>query len=350
MSHESVLFLETLDFYEKLLGQNISSKQYTFDGANLSLKKILKYDLIVYTIYLSPSYSLIINKCSENNVDTLLLFDGIVEFTNFTENKLAKKLSLNNYHPILSSNIAVIGDRAKGYFQELGIKAHCFMPYRLNNLDKDIKLPSNDTFLITSANTAYYNEDEYKKVLSIYKQIIQISFEKKFRVIFRIFDNRLIEDLCIPSKKNYISGSFEEVLALVDFVITTPSSISLTAMKHNRLVAHLIYRDCPEFFQASWNIFPTADVESIMRSMLSREYKRIAFQNNEVKRTFENEFDIGNLQPVLFTSDQKKDFVVTQERNLLESKLVFNFEPIARKIYWKFSRNKIVKFIKSKIF
>jgi hypothetical protein len=84
-------------------------------------------------------------------------------------------------------------------------------------------------------------------------------------------------------KNNVIEGSFSEVVTQVGAVLTTPSSISIEAMKLNKRVAHLLYRDVPITIQSAWNIHQSVDLNETLSELCSKkrsardEYQEIYF-------------------------------------------------------------------------
>ncbi|MGF1863644.1 hypothetical protein, partial [Photobacterium profundum] len=255
-------------------------------------------------------------------IRTLLLFDGVSEFSNFKNNKHLKSLGLKNYHPIITDSVAVVGDKAKRYFRERGCEVIKYVPLHVRN-DNIIELPDKERFLITTANTAYYDESEFITLVNLIKEVIICLNEKSQTYDFRIFDERIINALDIEPEKNFRDGGFDDVLINYSFVITTPSSISLTCMFHQRPVAHLQYRDYPHFFQTGWSIIPSVPLDQTIDSMISFDQDRMAFQQSEVKSNFTVDPLAKSISSIISSEKfkfKKDDFCESISFKMLDSK------------------------------
>lgn len=348
MKKLKVLFIESESFYQSFLNLNYSVIESTFDGGYfLSEGKFLNYDLVVYTIYSSLRFNFIISKLRNHNIPVLLMFDGVAEFSNFDNNQLLISQGMENYHPVVSDYLCVVGDKASRYFTSRGCEVFKFMPENIKSKSV-VDLPKNNVVLITSANTAYYNDLEFYLLLDLMKQTVELLNNSKVEYIFRIFDKRLIEGLEIVGN-NYTDGSYENILIKVSHVITTPSSISLTSMYHQRPVAHFTYRDCPLFFQSGWNVIPGCISKHWLDSFLSFDEKRMAFQHSEVTENFSCEDITRTFSLIVEKYNFKHNEVEFYENifyKMLSSKYNINVEFTIRKFYWKLKRTRFSKFIK----
>lgn len=340
-----ILFLEEESFYNDMLNKKFFLDcELFFNGCKFYRKteKLKEYDLIVYTIYSSPIYNYVITKALELDINTLLLMDGICEFSNFTNNNKISSLGIENYHPIIANNIGVIGNTAKKYFNEFNINSVHYLPPRVIDTSMNDKIPlsKENIFLITTANTAYYNEYEYNRLVCLLKDIVHSLKKDNINFYFRIFDEKIITDLSISPERNLNTGSFPEILKKINFVITTPSSIMLTAMYHNRPVAMLLYRDSPNFIQSGWLISKDIDYSSTFSSMISFDEKRINFQLSQLENNLKQNNNVQDCFTNIKKSNFKQiaEFINVMNLNMLNSKFNFNIEYIIRNIYRKFIR------------
>jgi len=346
------LFLEDSSYYKAL---GIFNNIIDFDGNNdykIKDKDLQKYEMIISQLYVNPISNFLIIKAKRNAVKTLLLSDGIIEWTNCFQNPMNKKYNANLYHPILHDIFLCVGKEETKYFNFLGYKTMQYLPKRISPTMTPQKKINNKTFLITTANTAYYNKSEKENLIALLKKIIEELDSLFFKYIFRIFDEELMKELELDSNKNIKNGSFEECLKLVDCVITTPSSISILAMYHNKAVAHLIYRDSPIFIQAGWNIFFSVNIKKSLENMLSFDKNRINFQNFQVSNYIVDNSGIEDeVQKELQKQKEEniKKFINQNLYNMLNSSFNFNIEYFIRKIYLKFKTLKIMKILRGKI-
>ncbi|KAF0859829.1 MAG: hypothetical protein E7B29_15270 [Mixta calida] len=354
-----IIFLESEEFYKDLIDPFFfNSIDMSFDGGGFykDIAHLKNYDLVIYTIYSSPLFNKIILNCKKDGIPTMLLMDGICEFSNFTKNKNITKLGFDNYHPVISDYLCVIGRRASNYFNVQGVKTCKYLPPRVlkntyieNFSDEECGM---NYFLITTANTAYYDDDEFERLCVVLKKTIDALEQKKENYCFRIFDEKIIKTLCIDESKNFTSGSFEEILNKVSFVITTPSSIMLQAMHSRKPVATLLYRDSPIFIQSGWIIYDGVNLQHVIDSMLLRDKKRMFFQQSELENTREYNslnFTGETTEKICNQSDDFLKFVNQNLVNMLNSKFNFNAEFRFRKVYWKLKKTKVFKIIRKKI-
>jgi len=347
------IFLENKK-YLKTLG--VFKQINNFDGNRkykISDAEIKQYDLIVSQLYTNSVSNFLILKAKLNNVKTLLLSDGIFEWENCFANPMNRKYNLNLFHPILHDIFLCVGKEETKYFNFIGYKTMQYLPDRMAPTQKRIGKVNKKVFLITTANTAYYNDSEKEYLIKLLKEVIKTLEDLKIEYIFRIFDDSLMEELSIKEdEKNIISGSFEECLKLVDYVITTPSSISFTTMYHGKALAHLIYRDSPMFIQAGWNISSSIDIRKTLEDMMSFNQDRMNFQEFQVNNYLvDNEKIEKEVLEELkkYKSQNIEKFINQNLYNMLNSSFNLNIEYLVRKIYLKFKGSPIMQFLRGKI-
>lgn len=325
-----------------------------FDGGKNQnhVQYLSRFNLVVYTIFSSPAYNLIIQRCIDADIPTLLLFDGICEFSNFTKNKVISKFGLDNYHPIIANKVAVVGDEAMRYFQALNCDTYKYLPPRVFRMNDKLPIPTKHNgydFLITTANTAYYDDEEKIALILLLKQVINDLDNSIYSYCFRLFDEDLLSALNVPQKKNFVDGSFEVILEQVKSVITTPSSILLSAMYHERAVGLLLYRDSPIFIQSGWLIYSGIDLRPTFESMMLRDKKRLAFQLAQVHSNIETERSLklfSNASDDYVERKNLVNFINQNMYNMLNSPFNFNIEHSFRKIFWFLKSSRFFRLIK----
>lgn len=357
MKKKKILFLEPKLYYEELgIVENIDSSIYEveFDGNKnykISDEKIKEYSYVVSTLYHDELSNFMIIKAIKNGVPTILFSDGIIEWANMFEHPFINKKGYKLYHPILHHYFYCVGSLEKRYFDFLGVQAYQYVPKRLISNRTKIPIKSSGEILITTANTAYFNEGEYRLLIKLMKEILDKLKDKKDHVWFRIFDNKIVEDLKISPDRNLIEGSFESVLERFDIVISTPSSIVLNSMYHDRAVAQIIYRDCPIFIQSGWMITNGENVIRTIDSMIKRDEYRMNFQRFIVSEYIKNwnEKDIFNVEKYYDINLHRNLFIEKTLYNLLNSKANFNISYFIRRIYLKYRNNNLIKRLVRKI-
>lgn len=358
MKRLNVLFLEN-EVYFNNLGVFLNSELFKVTCNGISILKkscdaIEGYDLVVSMLYNNPLSNYYIYKAKEKFIPTLLVSDGIIEWENMFSNASLKHYNVKLFHPILHDYFFCVGSNEVFYFEQRGVNTIQFIPRRMLDMNKSIEMAGNKKFLITTANTAYYSNSEMERLICLMSSLQDQLDRSDINYIYRVFDQKLIESLSIAMEDNYTDGSFTDVLAKVDCVITTPSSIVIEAMKHGRPVGQLIYRDSPVFLQSGWNISASVDLEGCLASMVSRDRERMNFQSIEVEKYLLNagadSVDTNFLSKLeKFNPQDISKFVDQNHLNLLNSKFNFNIEYFLRKIYLRAKKNNFFKYIRKTI-
>ncbi|MHA7138179.1 hypothetical protein ACRTEV_13045 [Rossellomorea arthrocnemi] len=336
-----ILFAESQMYYKALgikkeLNDNFILE---FDGVRKYKQKNMefkKYSLIVSCLYHSPLSSFLIYKAKKANVPTLLIADGVFEWENAFNNPITKSYNIKLYHPIIHDSFLCLGEDEKMYFEGQGVNVETYLPQRVLNINNKVELNNNNKVLITTANSAYFSENEYIRLLGLINEIINKLNEKKINYIFRIFDSRIASDLKLTKDINFTDGSFKEVLKEVNIVFTTPSSIILESMYNDRAVCQLLYRDTPIFLQSGWNVSQSVDIGNTIDSIMSFDESRMDFQYHQLRKYLPTSSIETHIKNFIDNKRESQELYVNQNLyNLLNSKLNINLESIFRRVYLK---------------
>lgn len=350
-----VLFLETEDYYQSLglktKFSNISAEfgGLRFLGPNLS-KKLKKFDAVICTIYHSDLARYITYRANQLGVQTVLVSDGIFEWGNALKHPKLIKKGLILYHPIIQDVFLCIGRQEKMYFENNNTTSIPYLPERVLSLGKKQNLPAQPRLLITTANTPYFNEEEFDLLASLITNVEAAAVHLNLEYQFRLFDKKLIQRLDVKSHQNDIKHSFEETLTRYSCVITTPSSIVISSMYHNRAVGQMLYRDSPMFLHSGWQILPNISLISTLSSMIKLETNRMLFQTSIIKEYIDspNNSDYETALTKALTV-QKKQFSESSRDRLLESRLNFNIEYSLRTLSIKLKSSKALSHFYKKL-
>lgn len=337
----NIYFCESKEFYEKLLGNELAGEsQFTFlfDAVEKRLK-LTECKLLISTLYSSPVVNAYIFKAKTIGVKTVLIADGIIEWSNLFNNPFLVRRAIKLYHPIIHDYFLVPGDFEATYFTNTTVKAINFVPYRLVNKDKEINMSRGKKFLITTANTAYFSDTEKNMLVLVLNNLIAVLNSKSIDYKFRIYDQELLEHLNTPSQIfNETKTSFSECLKDVGSIITTPSSITLEAISMQRNVCHLLYRNSPIFLNTAWNITSLSDIESVIDSMLQPKEDLLEFQHSSFLN-YKGDDLITILNDITLNQEKINDFVKVNADHLVESPFNLNVEMFLRRLYWKAKSN-----------
>ncbi|MPW36247.1 hypothetical protein [Vibrio sp. B1Z05] len=351
---KKILFSEHETYYRSLGLRDIDGLEYVFGGSRFYNKEISffkKFSGFVCAFYTMPHNTLLTLKFKSLNKRTLLCSDGIFEFSNAFENPMITKYRLSLFHPIIQDCFLSVGKREANYFSQ-DVEVIQYMPERMLSQTDVIDLSKDTKVLITTANTAYFNELEFCRLKSLISEVAELLSYNSIKFCFRIFDEKLLSALNVDHQVyNDINRGFEETLADYNSVITTPSSIAITAMYHRRSVALLVYRDWPMYLQAGW-LLPSAKVlESSLQDFISLEESRIEIQN-KILKSYITEVGITEcidkalVSKPNYNCNKVDAHIDISMMNMLESKFNFNVEWYVRKLYLKFKSNKVFKDIR----
>ena len=254
----------------------------------------LRYSKIYSSDYCDNLAISIIKKANSIKVDTFLLMDGIYDWAALHVNPKNVDIffDVNIY-----TTIYCVDNHSASYLNSIGAITELYKPYRIFGLNLNtehknkILSSTKKKILLTTSNTPYFDEIEFNRITSIFKSIIDWCKLNSTELYFRIYNKKILSELNIDDELNLTKGSIETYIKKIDLLITTPSSISATAIMLDKPFIHVIYRDTPISFQAAWQIFTTDMTDKVLKSALSRDKKRMEHQ-----RTIIPQIEIKNLK------------------------------------------------------
>ena len=346
-----ILFSEGESYYRDLGLKDYVGYVFEFDGLKYYKKNkqfFTKYDAIVMAYYTLPHNALLTIKAKEAGTKTVLIADGVFEFGNSFLNPMVYKYGMKLFHPLAQDYFICVGEFSRKYFSRYS-KTIQYMPERMMTSDKYIPPPSDRQVLITTANTAYFNDFEFDKLKDL---LIFSALELKSKDIpfcFRIYDKRLLQTLSNELDflvYNDVNNDFETTLRNYSTIITTPSSICITAMYHKRSVATLIYRDYPLSVQSGWIMFDERSIKQSLPSLIDMDDTRMEIQNNLVLM-YTPANDINSSLELCLKNDatisSEINYYDKSMMNMLTSAFNFNIEYLVRSFYLKLKKHSFIK-------
>ncbi|MEJ2912977.1 hypothetical protein [Pseudoalteromonas sp. C12FD-1] len=319
-----ILFIEPRCYFERLIDIKVIEKNHevTF-GVPMFLVSLrgflLRYDYIATCIEHSVLSRNIISNAVVLNIRTGLISDGTYEFTNATKNPYLKSIKYNLLENVSFSDIYSPDNMMKSYIRSFGTKFHYYLPLHAKyyNGEGMKEVIVTKRVLITTANSAYFNEEEFIALCSIIKSITQSLTNQNFEFRFRIFDKRLIKELKITPDINELDSDISSCISLFSHVITTPSTIVYTSIEAKKPTALLLYRDSPITQPAGWLIFNNVNLNKTLYNFIENGNERLAFQTRSI---FSGEHSFEPQRSEAKHISYKSDF------------LNFNFETLSRKL------------------
>lgn len=337
-----ILFAEGISYYQTLMPAILSDKEiYCEFNATRFLscglyKKILDFDIFLYFDDVSPEVKFVTEVAKSMGLPVVLVLDGVLEYSNVFYNK--KYLySQGLYHPCIADLVLTSNFNDKVFFEKKGVKSMVFQNGRIfpSNKIENRKDVNNEKYvLITTANTPYFNTDEFQALIFLLKKLIENLQDSNIDYKFRFFDKTLIEKLGVTPDMNLINGSFYDCAKDSLAVVSTPSSILYTSIMLDIPTCCIQYRNTPVFMNMAWNLSNEYHIRSLLESMISREEVRMDYQRslmNETEVKKNNELK-SELEVLISEKEKKIDFSLL-ERSVLLSPYNVNIFHFARNVY-----------------
>lgn len=274
--------------------------------------------------------------------------DGVFDFANsfyhpFFNNK---KYKLN--FPSVNNVVLCFGKKEAIFIESLNsnnLMVKTYIPSYIKNTLKSADEFSNEDaiydVMITTANTAYFSDEEFDKLTLCLKRTTENLLSAGYRVCFRIFDKRIINALHFEDIENINSGGFLNAAAKTKCIFTTPSTLAVESMILGIPTATFIYRDTPLTTQTGWLVYDPSLAVNIVDSMLSNDNERFMIQKALVDNYLSSDFD--NVTEVEITkiaeySKVDNNFRVSFAESVLLSKWNFNIKFFFKKLIYKLKR------------
>jgi hypothetical protein len=344
----NILFCEDRAYYDLLGLEPLDGVNFTFGGMKFykaSDEFLSCFDMFVCAFYFSPPTVLLTLKFKRLGVRTAIVADGIFDLCNAFNNRLHKKNGLIQFHTILQDYFICVGSEEVNYFKCCDYRVRRYMPKRIQANSSMVPLPLTFSVLITTANTAYFDENEFKSLVILLQDVCNLLASRNVSYSVRLMDSRLYDELCLRVNSrifNDTEDDFETTLQRYSSVISTPSSVVITSMLHKRSTAILVYRDYPILTQAGWLLASAESFKVALEGFLNHESDRMLVQ----ERLRAMYIATPRLSSVLRDSLVDDNFcpanvdlyVNRSLYNMLNSPLNFNLTWTARTIYLRLSK------------
>lgn len=289
----TILFLESRVSFERLLDiKKIENSQIKleFDGIKkivVNFDDLSKYSAIVFLDWTNLICHKIAVEALSRKIPSIFVMDGIYDWANtfFNKKHISQDLYPLSPFPYDYCFYVSLGDFYK--YHSLINKRTKFVQYlpsrnRITRMNDDDDLTYD--FLITTANTAYFNDDEFDSLAKLLLKVKDSISELGYTLAYRIYDEKLSSILLDQGdyKHNLIDGDFDAVVSAVGSVITTTSTICVTTALLDKPIISLVYRNIPSFSCAGWICSSDINIKNLLveiKNKNSRDYKeRLKFQ------------------------------------------------------------------------
>ena len=230
----------------------------------------------------------------QNNVATLYMIDGILEWRNAWENSQHEVACPYTMRPVLAHKVACIGNSQARVLESWGNhgKTEVIGIPRLDGYSSRYKRrqpdPHQFRVLVMTAKSPAFTEQQ----LGVVRQSLMDL--KTWHDGNREYDGRSIEfvwrltgdlanEIGVVNQLSDLTGvELAQSLSTVDAVITTPSTALLEAMLLDLPVAVLDYHNCPHYVTSGWDICCAAHIGPTLAQLASRPETRLMFQRSQL--------------------------------------------------------------------
>ena len=271
-------------YYESILPHLDCSYAFQYDW---SPEKVLarKPRVVVWVFGIPPEISVLVSACKQHGVATLRLQDGVIEWRHCWEYPKQDQQFPPRFRPSLFDKIAVFGPLYRRILESWGNIGKCEIvgcprwdgfspaikasregrPFRL--LIASARNPGFTTAQIDAATEAFADLRDY------------IATRDDIEAVWRtssVIQKRL--DLA-ANNPEMDRMTVAEVIASVDAVISTPSTLQIEAMISGRPVASLDYNVTPQYLNLAWTIHCKSDIDPVIEDLLAPSAEKMFFQD-----------------------------------------------------------------------
>lgn len=345
-----ILFIEDEEHF-KGFDINTQPNEVVYGGywkLSLGLISLTDFDIVISTLQHCNLSRKIIQKSNYLEIVTVLIVDGIFEWNNSYNNDYLKLLGVSLFSENIYDYVYLSSDELiKQYL--VGKDEVRYLPFynkriftsQVNAVNNEPKKVNKDRFLISFANTPFFNDEEKLSLYSLLGHLKDSLDDLGIDYDYRVFNSCIISDLKIEKSKNNINSKFKDIANDYSAIISTPSSICLEAMSYNIPVAQLYYRNTPQTFQTAWTIHQGVNVKNTLLDMLSPDCNRTRYQSTIYKQHTKGSIDVSSLKA--FKSSAKMRYSKDHRLSM------FDIEVYKRLIYQNLKKipklKSILKFI-----
>jgi hypothetical protein len=223
---------------------------------------------------------------------TLYAIDGILEWRNAWENRPDEPACPWTMRPVLSHKVACIGASQARVLDSWGNRGKTEM-VGIPRLDgyataNRQSRPAGDRWrvLVTTAKWPAFTPQQLQQItgsLQDLKKTCQASprlHDRRIEVVWRLTGD-LHRKLAVENQLHDLGGQeLCEILANVDAVITTPSTVMLEAMLAGVPVCLLDYTNSPRYVDAAWSISAPSQIRPVLEQLAAPSSQRLYLQQS----------------------------------------------------------------------
>lgn len=239
--------------------------------------------------YHEPRVTLL-RRAIEQNIPTLVLADGILEYRNTWEHPQLPPGSL--FQPVLGHKLACIGRSQARVLESWHNGGRCEVTgsarfdrlLGLRRRERPAGAPVR--VLVMTALTPYFTEEQHRQVRQSLRDLKDALSRRpaaggvRLEPVWRLTQGLDAEIGVDPSKSEWAGRDLGEVLRHMDAVITTPSTSMLEAMLLGLPVAVLDYCNVPHYVPAAWRITAASHLAPTLAELAEPPAPKLLYQDS----------------------------------------------------------------------
>lgn len=235
-----------------------------------------------------------ITELKRNNVATIYMIDGILEWRNAWENRTDEVACPFAMRPVLSHKVACIGEnqaRVLNGWGNVGKTEIVGVPRFDRYLDEASPVVADekhDRFrvLVLTAKTPAFTDSQWATVsqsIADCKSYADANADS-VEFVWRLTGG-LDELVGVENSISDLTGiQLHDQLKNVDAVLCTPSTAVVESMLSGRPTALLNYFDCPSYLNLPWNVNHASQLAPVIEQLKQPNDRKLHFQNQQLQQ------------------------------------------------------------------
>ncbi len=251
-------------------------------------------DLAIFYSEHFDRFRVAIQQLKQQQVGTLYLLDGILEWRNAWENRSDEPACPFTMRPVLAHKAACIGPSQARILYSWGNsgKTEIVGIPRFDKLQGKQRIPSlSGVFrvLVMTAKTPGFTDDQLQRtkqsLVDLKNWFEQSNYRvagREIQVVWRLTAG-LDREIGVANELSDLTGrELPTLLTQVDAVISTPSTAMLEAMLLGLPVAALDYYHCPNYLKLAWTIHNTDSIGTTLRELINPPESKLFYQQSQL--------------------------------------------------------------------
>ena len=235
-----------------------------------------------------------ITELKQNNVATIYMIDGILEWRNAWENRSDEVACPFAMRPVLSHKVACIGENQARVLNGWGNagKTEIVGVPRFDRYSADASpVVSQEKrnrlrVLVMTAKTPAFTDSQWatvRQAIADCKTYADANVDS-VEIVWRLTGG-LDEYVGVENSTSDLTGmQLHDQLKNVDAVLSTPSTAVVESMLSGKPTVLLNYFDCPSYLNLPWNVNHASQLASVIEQLAQPDDRKLHFQNHQLQQ------------------------------------------------------------------